>query len=108
MRSNRRSLPVFLLPLLVAACATTTRLPLTDVPSGTYVLVEPASDVYNAASINQNAFSMRMGDATHTGQHWVDSQGRIHMMDDAGPCAGMESVWTYTYANNRVTLNRVS
>lgn len=95
------------LALLVSACAATTRIPVTDVPAGTYVLVEPASDEYNAVSINEGAFAVRMGTMTHSGQHWLDSEGRLHMADDAGPCAGQESIWTYQYASNRVTLNLV-
>ena len=106
MRSTR-FLPALLLPLL-AACATTSRLPLTDVPSGTYVLVEPASEEYNAVAITENAFSVRMGDMTHTGKHWLDREGRVHMTDDTGDCAGVESVWTYTYEAPRVTLTKVS
>jgi hypothetical protein len=95
------------LALVVSACATTTRLPVTDVPAGTYVLVEPASDEYNAVTISENAFAVRMGDMTHSGQHWLDSEGRLHMTDDAGPCAGVESIWTYQYSGNRVTLDLV-
>lgn len=96
-----------ILALVVSACATTSRLPVTDVPAGTYVLVEPASDDFNAVTINESAFSMRMGDMTHSGQHWLDSEGRLHMADDEGPCAGQESIWTYSYTNNRVTLDLV-
>ena len=95
------------LALVVSACATTTRIPVTDVPSGTYVLVKPASDEYHAVSINEGAFAVRMGNMTHSGQHWLDRDGRLHMADDAGPCAGQESIWTYQYTNNRITLNLV-
>lgn len=95
------------LALVIGACATTSRLPVTDVPTGTYELVEPASDDYNAVTVNENAFAVRIGTMTHTGQHWLDSEGRLHMADDEGPCAGVESIWTYQYANNRVTLDLV-
>jgi hypothetical protein len=95
------------LTLAASACAAAMRAPLTDVPPGGYVLVEPESDVYNAVTINERAFSARIGDEIHTGQHWVDSEGRLRMADDAGPCAGQESIWTYAYSNNRVTLNLV-
>ena len=104
----RRILPMLLVPLLVAACATTSRMPLADVPAGNYELVEPASDVHVAVAINENAFAVRQDRQTYTGQHWVDSQGRLHLVDDTGPCAGLESVWTYSYAGNRLTLEKVS
>jgi hypothetical protein len=92
----------------VAACAPmVTRAPLTDVPAGTYVLVEPASDQYNAVAINESGFVVRMGNETHAGRHWVDADGRLRMTDEAGPCAGQESIWTYQYTNNRVTLDLV-
>lgn len=106
MRPLRTVGPLLLLALLTTACATSRR-PLTDVPAGTYVLVEPASDEYSAVSLNEGAFAYRMGTMTHTGQHWVDGEGRLHMTDDEGPCAGQESIWTYTYENNRVTLDLV-
>jgi hypothetical protein len=94
--------------VIVGACATVAaRAPLTDVPAGTYVLVEPASDQYNAVAINESGFVARMGDATHAGRHWVDPDGRLRMADEAGPCAGQESIWTYQYTNNRVTLDLV-
>ncbi len=106
MRLVRTLGPVLTLVLLATACATARR-PLTDVPAGTYLLVEPASDEYNALSLNEGAFAVRMGTMTHTGTHWVDGEGRLHVVDDEGPCAGQESIWTYTYANNRVTLDLV-
>lgn len=96
------------LALVVTGCATTaSRQPVTLVPAGNYVLVEPASDTYNAVSINEWTFAARIGDQVHRGQHWIDSAGRLHMTDDAGPCAGQESIWTYSYSNNRVTLDLV-
>lgn len=107
MHRTGRFLSLFLLPL-AAACATTTRLPLTDVAPGTYVLVEPAPETYNAVTINQSAFSVRDGDQTYTGKHWLDREGRIHMTTDTGDCAGVESVWTYTQSGNRITLTKVS
>lgn len=105
MRLIGRITPALMFALVVTACAT--RMPVTDVPAGTYVLVEPASDTYNAVTISDRAFAARMGNMVHSGQHWLDSDGRIHMADDAGPCAGVESIWTYQYTNNRVTLNLV-
>jgi hypothetical protein len=99
--------PAAVLALVVSACATVTRAPLTDVPAGTYMLVEPASEEYNAVAINENGFVVRIGQATHSGRHWVDGDGRLRMTDEAGPCAGQESIWTYQYTNNRVTLDLV-
>lgn len=107
MRINGMIAPAMLLALVAAACATTTRAPVEDVPPGNYVLVEPASDVYNAVSINDRAFTARIGEDVFSGEHWVDSEGRLHMTEDTGPCAGVESIWTYNYANNRVTLDLV-
>ncbi len=107
MRLIRQFAPALTLALEATACATTSRMPVTDVPAGTYVMVEPASDEYNAVAINENAFALRMGTQTMTGQHWVDSDGRLHITEDSGPCAGQESIWTYTYANNRITMQRV-
>ncbi|MGH7444871.1 MAG: hypothetical protein ACREKM_08350 [Longimicrobiales bacterium] len=95
------------LALVVSACATTTRMPVTDVPAGTYVLVEPASEEYNAVAINEGAYAVRIGNMTLSGQHWVDADGRLHLVDDTGECAGQESIWTYSYANNRITLDLV-
>ncbi len=99
--------PAVLLTLAASACVPATRTPLTDVPHGGYVLVEPEPEVYNAVTINEYAFSARMGDEIVTGRHWVDSDGRLRMTDDEGPCAGEESIWDYSYANNRVTLDLV-
>lgn len=93
--------------LVIGACAPAVRAPLTDVPAGTYVLVEPESEVYNAVTINERAFNLRVGDDIMTGEHWVDDMGRIHMAEDEGPCAGMASIWTYDYTGNRVTLDLV-
>jgi hypothetical protein len=107
MRINGRITWAVVLALVTSACATTSRTPVTDVPTGTYVLVEPESDVYNAVTISESAFAVRMGTETHSGQHWIDRDGQLRMTDDAGPCAGQESIWTYQYANNRVTLNLV-
>jgi hypothetical protein len=99
--------PAILSGLVIAACAPAMRAPLTDVPAGTYVLVEPETDVYNAVTINERAFSLRVGQNVITGEHWVDELGRIHMAENEGPCAGQASVWTYQYTANRVTLNLV-
>lgn len=107
MQPIGRTAPALMLALAVSACATTTRTPVTDVPLGTYQLVEPASDEYNAVTINERAFAARMGNSTFSGQHWIDSEGRLRMADDTGPCAGQESIWTYQYANNRVTLDLI-
>jgi hypothetical protein len=104
-----RTLPLALvLTALTAACATTTRMPVTDIPAGNYVLVEPASDTYTAIAINDMAYSVRMDDDIWTGRHWVDADGQLHVVDDEGSCAGMESVWTYNYSGNRLTLDLVS
>lgn len=105
MRRLALLIPVLLLFFLVGACAS--RAPLTDVPSGVYVLVEPESDVYNAVRVAPRAFTARMGNEIHSGEHWVDGDGRLRMADMAGPCEGQESVWNYQYANNRVTLTLV-
>lgn len=99
--------PAILLAFAASACAPAVRAPLADVPPGGYVLVEPEMDVYNAVTINERAFSLRVGDEIFTGQHWVDADGNLRMTDDAGPCAGEVSIWTYSYSNNRVTLNLV-
>lgn len=107
MRLIGRIVPTLMLALAVSACATVTRNPVTDVPAGTYVLVEPASEEFNAVAITDLAFAARMGDTTVTGQHWIDDEGRLRMTSDTGPCAGQESIWTYSYANNRVTLDLV-
>jgi hypothetical protein len=107
MQLSKRIAPALVLALVTGACAMATRTPLTDVPAGTYVLVEPQSNVFNAVTINPSAFALRAGNTTMTGQHWVDREGRINMVDDTGPCAGMPSLWTYTHANNRVTLTLV-
>jgi hypothetical protein len=107
MRIIDKIAPAVLVTLAVSACAPAMRAPLTDVPPGGYVLVEPEPEVFNAVTINERAFSARIGDEIHTGQHWVDSEGRLRMTDDAGPCAGQESIWTYSYSNNRVTLDLV-
>jgi len=97
----------FLLPLaLVASACATARAPLPDVPAGTYVMVQPESEVYNAVAITNRAFTARMGTQIHSGEHWV-SDGRLHMADFSGPCQGQESIWTYSYSNNRVTLDLV-
>lgn len=102
-----RMLAALTLVLAAAACATTTRAPLTDVPDGTYVLVDPAPDGYHAVALNDWAFTARVDDDVHTGQHWLDDQGRLHMADDEGPCAGVESIWTYDYTGDRVELTLV-
>lgn len=108
MPSNAKLAATLLLALVAGACATTaTRAPLADVPPGNYVLVEPRSDVYNAVALNDRAYTVRMGNQTFTGQHWVDAEGRLHVVEDAGPCAGQESIWTYSYAGNRITMNLV-
>lgn len=108
MRSARSLLPMLLVPLMLAACATTTRMPVTDVPTGNYVLVEPQQDTYMAVSIGEWAHSLRAGDETWTGQHWLDAEGRLHTVDDTGECAGMEAIWTYQYTGNRLTMDLVS
>lgn len=107
MRPIRQFAPALLAVVVASACATTSRMPVTDVPAGTYVLVEPESEEYHAVAINESAFAVREGNMTLTGQHWLDSDGRLHMTVDSGPCAGQESIWTYSYANNRVTLNLI-
>lgn len=105
MRIIGKVAPIILFTVVAGACAT--RGPLADVPLGTYELVEPESEVYNAVAINERSYTVRVGDEIVRGEHWVDSQGRIHLADDAGPCAGQESIWTYSYSNNRVTMNLV-
>ena len=105
MRSVAPLLSALLLLLVVSACAS--RAPLTDVPTGVYVLVEPEPQVYNAVRVAPRAFTVRMGDETYSGEHWVDGDGRLRMADMAGPCQDQESIWDYQYANNRVTLTLV-
>jgi hypothetical protein len=107
MRIIGKAAPALLIALAATACATTVRQPVADVPSGNYVRVEPASDTYHAAAINEWAFTARADDEIFSGKHWVDGDGRVHMALDAGPCAGQESIWTYSYANGRVTLDLV-
>ncbi len=106
MQCINRMAPAIAL-VLVSACASTARMPVTDVPAGTYVMVEPASGEYNAVTINEGAFAARMGNQTLTGKHWVDRDGVLHMTADTGVCANQESLWTYSYANNRITLDLV-
>lgn len=108
MRMIRKLSPALVLALVVGACATTTRLPVTDVPSGNYVLVEPASDQYVALALNERAHTVRVDDDIMTGTHYVDSAGNLHIIDDDGACAGMESVWSYSYSGNRLTVERIS
>src|SRR5690606_21913664 len=57
MRRFKKLAPSLVLALVVTACASNTRQPLTAVPAGNYVLVEPASDVYNAVGINEWTFA---------------------------------------------------
>lgn len=98
----------FLILLALGACASAeVRRPVMDVPPGSYVLVEPQSDVYNAVTINERAWAVRMGDEVFTGAQWVDAEGRLHLVNDTGPCAGQQSVWTYSYSGGRITLDRV-
>lgn len=99
--------PALLLAFVTTACATSVRAPVADVPAGNYVMVEPASDVYNAVAINDRAFTVRVGNRVYSGEHWVDSEGRLNMIDDEGPCRDQESIWTYSYSRNRVTLDLV-
>lgn len=107
MRVTR--LAPFAVAVLVAACATTpVRQPVTTVPAGTYLMVEPEPEQYTAVSINEGAYTVRVGDQVWSGQHWLDGQGRYHMVDDTGQCAGMESIWTYDYQGSRVTMDLVS
>jgi hypothetical protein len=99
----------FAVVALVAACATApTREPVTTVPAGTYLQVDPEPEAYTAVAINEGAFTVRVGDEVWSGQHWLDGQGRYHMADDTGPCAGMESIWTYDFQGTRVTMDLVS
>lgn len=102
------NLPVFLLLTLTACATVPERRPITDVPLGTYVMVEPAPQVYNAVTINENAWSLRNGDEVFTGTHWLDSDGMLHIVENEGPCAGMDSVYRYSYADHRLTVDRVS
>ncbi|MEX2530887.1 MAG: hypothetical protein WD960_08945 [Gemmatimonadota bacterium] len=106
MRRLALLLPALLLLPVVSACAAS-RAPLTDVPTGEYVLVEPEPQVFNAVRVAPRAFTVRMGDEIHSGEHWVDDGGRLRMADMAGPCQDQESIWNYQYANNRVTLTLV-
>ena len=108
MPTIRTLVPALCLSLGALACApAATRAPVTDIPAGTYVLVEPEPDGFYAVTINERAFAVRMDDMTHTGEHWIDAEGRLHMADIGGPCAGQESIWTYSFANNRVSMDLV-
>lgn len=98
--------PALLLAFVTTACAGT-RAPLADVPAGNYVMVEPASDMYNAVAINEHGYTVRAGDQVYGGELWVDANGQLHMLDNEGPCVGQESIWTYNYSGNRVTLDLV-
>jgi hypothetical protein len=107
MRMTRTLISAIALALVVGACATT-RMPVADVPAGNYVLVEPTGGPYVALAINEWAHSVRVDDEVMTGSHWVGSDGNLHVVDDEGPCAGMESVWSYSYSGNRLTIDQVS
>lgn len=107
MKSMGKIAPALLLAFVTTACATSVRAPLVDVPAGTYVMVEPASDVYNAASVNETGYTLRVGDQVYSGEHWVDSDGQLHMLDTDGPCAGQETIWNYEYSGDRVTLDLI-
>ncbi len=107
MRLIARIAPAALL-LTIAACATTAeRLPITDVPAGNYVMVEPASDTYQAVSITDRAYMMRAGDQLMGGEMWVDAAGDLHLLATDGPCLGQESLWRYDYEGRRITLDLV-
>lgn len=103
-----RIAPAALLLFVAAACAPSVRAPVDVVPAGTYQLVEPEPEEYTMVAVNEGAFSVRVGDRTWTGQHWLDSEGRYHMVDDSGECAGFESVWNQEVSGNRVTLNLIN
>lgn len=102
-----RIAPLALILFVAAACATSVRAPVDTVRPGTYHLVEPTPDEYTVVAINEGAFSVRVGDRTWTGQHWLDGDGRYHMVDDSGECAGLQSVWDYQVTGDRVTLNLI-
>ena len=104
----RSNLPVFTLLLLTACATVPERRPISDVPLGTYVLVDPAPPEYNAVTINENAWSLRSGDEVVNGTHWIDSDDMLHIVSNDGPCGGMDSVYRYSYENHRLTLDRVS
>lgn len=99
--------PALLLAFVTTACATNVRAPLADVPAGNYVMVEPASDVYNAVAINERGYTVRTGNQVFGGEHWVDADGQLHLVDNEGPCVGQESIWMYSYSGNRLTLDLV-
>lgn len=99
--------PALLLAFVTTACATSVRAPLADVPAGNYVMVEPASGTYNAVAINERGYTVRSGNQIYGGELWVDSMGQLHMADREGACMGQESIWTYSYSGNRVTLDLV-
>lgn len=99
--------PALLLAFVTTACATSVRAPLADVPAGNYVMVEPTSDVYNAVAINERGYTVRAGNQVYGGELWVDADGQLHLVDTEGPCVGQESIWTYNYSGNRVTLDLV-
>ncbi|NIR38426.1 MAG: hypothetical protein GWN71_01540, partial [Gammaproteobacteria bacterium] len=103
-----RFIPLALLLTVVTACATTVRAPVDTVPAGNYLLVDPEPAEYTAVAVNQGAYTVRVGDQVWSGKHWLDGDGRYHMVDDTGPCAGMESVWTYEMMGNQITMNLVS
>lgn len=95
--------------LLAAACATTpVRSPVTFAPQGTYIQVQPEPSAYTAVSLTDRAYNARVGNDLIPGEHWVDDEGFYYRVDNTGPCAGMESVWTYDVSGDRVTLNLVS
>lgn len=99
--------PALLLAFVTTACVASVRAPLADVPAGNYVMVEPASDAYNAVAINERGYTVRAGNQVYGGELWVDSMGQLHMVDNEGACVGQESIWTYSYSGNRVTLDLV-
>lgn len=102
-----RIAPAALLLFVAAACAPSVRAPVDVVPAGNYHLVEPAPAEYTVVAVNEGAFSIRVGDRTWTGQHWLDADGRYHMVDDTGECGGYESVWNQQVSGNRVTLTLI-
>ncbi len=95
MRWTTRMVPLVFLILGATACAS--RAPVTDVPTGIYVLVEPEVEEYNAVAVAQRAFTVREGSQVYSGEHWVDGARRLRMAIYSGPCAGEESIWDYNY-----------
>lgn len=97
-----------LLPFTACASRGPAQYPLTDVPLGTYQLVDPEPEAYTAVALNDRAWAVRAGDQVFTGTLYVDQAGLLHVIDDQGPCAGLGAVWEYELTGARLVMDLVS